>query len=314
MELVYLWVEDYKNIKRQGFNFSPRFACEFEDGTLDITDKEETGESYLKDFFGENINVTAIVGENGSGKSSILAGITKDKIMVEIDGELFSNDFPNLKDHRQLNILDRVKDYGIIYLDFDLIKINPMKGYFDYSNLNIYDKNLYTKMENGNVGDSSFDIHKFRENFYNLIVEHKQTFESKLFIYNPIKIILSDYLHPTTSTDLKWVKINQLIKNVEDISFSKEKFLVFLYQGISRQIPEPLPQIKVAEDLFTYEEDILKHAKYFKIENENIEKIYSFFESLNELQDKSNITISEFQSIYEIHTELCVYFIDRLKL
>ncbi len=29
MELVYLWVEDYKNIKNQGFNFSPRFECEF---------------------------------------------------------------------------------------------------------------------------------------------------------------------------------------------------------------------------------------------------------------------------------------------
>jgi hypothetical protein len=29
MELVYLWVEDYKNIKKQGFNFSPRFECEF---------------------------------------------------------------------------------------------------------------------------------------------------------------------------------------------------------------------------------------------------------------------------------------------
>lgn len=29
MELVYLWVEDYKNIKRQGFNFSPKFRCEF---------------------------------------------------------------------------------------------------------------------------------------------------------------------------------------------------------------------------------------------------------------------------------------------
>ena len=24
MELVYLWVEEYKNIKNQGFNFSPR--------------------------------------------------------------------------------------------------------------------------------------------------------------------------------------------------------------------------------------------------------------------------------------------------
>ena len=29
MELVYLWVEEYKNIRNQGFNFSPRFECEF---------------------------------------------------------------------------------------------------------------------------------------------------------------------------------------------------------------------------------------------------------------------------------------------
>jgi len=29
MELVYLWVENYKNIHKQGFNFSPRFHCEY---------------------------------------------------------------------------------------------------------------------------------------------------------------------------------------------------------------------------------------------------------------------------------------------
>ncbi|WP_375724857.1 ATP-binding protein [Arcobacter sp. KX21116] len=73
MELVYLWVEDYKNIKKQGFNFSPRFKCEYDDKNekLEIIDKEETGEFYPKNFFGNNINITAIVGENGSGKSSI---------------------------------------------------------------------------------------------------------------------------------------------------------------------------------------------------------------------------------------------------
>ena len=73
MELVYLWVEDYKNIKKQGFNFSPRFRCSYDKETeeLEVIDKEETKEPYLKDFFGENVNITAIVGENGSGKSSV---------------------------------------------------------------------------------------------------------------------------------------------------------------------------------------------------------------------------------------------------
>jgi len=76
MELVYLWVEEYKNIKKQGFNFSPRFECKFHDKydennklkndcLLEINSKEYTS------IFPDNINITAIVGENGSGKSSL---------------------------------------------------------------------------------------------------------------------------------------------------------------------------------------------------------------------------------------------------
>jgi len=70
LELVYLWVEDYKNIKKQGFNFSPRFRCEYDDVKKELTIDEN--DDYISDFFGENINVTAIVGKNGSGKSSVL--------------------------------------------------------------------------------------------------------------------------------------------------------------------------------------------------------------------------------------------------
>jgi predicted ATP-binding protein involved in virulence len=66
MELVYLWVESYKNIRNQGFNFSPRFECEFDGENLTITENKD----YVS-IFPDNINVTAIVGENGSGKSSI---------------------------------------------------------------------------------------------------------------------------------------------------------------------------------------------------------------------------------------------------
>jgi len=86
MELVYLWVEDYKNIHKQGFNFSPRFECTFHDKydengklkdncKLEICDKKKKeckDNDYIENFFGDNINVTAIIGKNGSGKSNLL--------------------------------------------------------------------------------------------------------------------------------------------------------------------------------------------------------------------------------------------------
>ncbi len=78
MKLLYLWIEDYKNIKQQGFNFSGEYKFDFESKTNEkgeftggkLTCKENN--DYIPDFFGENIDVTAIVGKNGSGKSSIL--------------------------------------------------------------------------------------------------------------------------------------------------------------------------------------------------------------------------------------------------
>jgi len=69
MELVYLWVEEYKNIKEQGFNFSPRFRCEYDDESNKLTIEDNPD---FVDIFPPNINITAIVGENGSGKSSLL--------------------------------------------------------------------------------------------------------------------------------------------------------------------------------------------------------------------------------------------------
>lgn len=73
MELIYLWVEDYKNIKQEGFVFSPKYECIYNKETKELKCDEKS--DYIENFFGENININAIVGENGSGKSNLLESI-----------------------------------------------------------------------------------------------------------------------------------------------------------------------------------------------------------------------------------------------
>ena len=53
MELIYLWIEDYKNIKEQGFNFSGRYRCEYDDAKNELTINEN--KEYVH-IFPDNIN------------------------------------------------------------------------------------------------------------------------------------------------------------------------------------------------------------------------------------------------------------------
>ncbi|KZN99236.1 AAA family ATPase [Pseudobacillus badius] len=74
MELIYLWVDNYRNIQNVGFNFSSRFNVHY---------KMELGKEYpilkieknytVPKLFDQKVDqITAIIGKNGSGKTNIL--------------------------------------------------------------------------------------------------------------------------------------------------------------------------------------------------------------------------------------------------
>lgn len=72
MELIYLWIDHYANIIKKGFNFSSEYNINYDDGNLIIKKKEAKTISLFHENF---LNITALIGENGSGKTSLLSFI-----------------------------------------------------------------------------------------------------------------------------------------------------------------------------------------------------------------------------------------------
>lgn len=73
--LQYLWIEKYGCIENQEFNFTNRIQFHYDQKKQMITVKEN--DDYYTNFFGMNIELTCVVGQNGTGKTSLLRAIKK---------------------------------------------------------------------------------------------------------------------------------------------------------------------------------------------------------------------------------------------
>ena len=183
MELVYLWVEEYKNIKKQGFDFSPRFECEYDEEKNELTVDEK--KDYVS-IFPDNINVTAIVGENGSGKSTILK-------LLENSNELNAV--------TKFIIYEQEKKYYCLYNNVkpeivfskDILSI-PFSDWINKPYY--YDPKIVRVAYNEKIGKDGFALYRFgnyaplsegwdsdRKDFYNIL-------ESRFFIPRYINIML----------------------------------------------------------------------------------------------------------------------------
>lgn len=76
MQLLYIYVDEYANLQNAEFNFGGPYRFSYNKETNELT--AEKTEEQIQGFFGEKIsNLTAIIGENGVGKTSILGVISK---------------------------------------------------------------------------------------------------------------------------------------------------------------------------------------------------------------------------------------------
>lgn len=132
MELIYIWIEKHKNIKNQGFNFSSKLYCEHHPNNKETILHEN--KEYLANFFDENINITAIVGKNGCGKSAILECLSATpSILIVLDDDkiktIGNTRIINLTKHKLSNKKLNPQALYIPSPDYLLNNINLIGGY-----------------------------------------------------------------------------------------------------------------------------------------------------------------------------------------
>jgi predicted ATP-binding protein involved in virulence len=257
MELVYLWVEKYKNIENQGFNFSPRFRCDYDEekNELNITDKDETGEFYPKNFFGDNINVTAIVGENGSGKSSVMEFLLELFDSESSDSFLFLYLYENKLRYYCYKIspsnINELKINGLeIEKQLDLL-LNTRDKEKGHENLiSLYVNNEYTNIDS-RPSEQFFteSSKKSLREINRLIIRNSLKLKDisikveNYFIPTKINIKLKeiDYFTSILDKDREfyknevWDKIIELKKQLEDTTLSKKIELIKKIFKIKRE-------------------------------------------------------------------------------
>jgi len=301
MELVYLWVKEYKNIEKQGFNFSPRFECEFKDNELTITKKED----YVN-IFPENINITAIVGENGSGKSSLLNAITNEGIVIYKNKKFFANQ--KYKIIGKVNeILNFDNELSIIHINSDLMKINHIKDAWDAYRMNMYDENEYIPKGDSSIFTGKINIKAFEIRIIELINKHTKSFQNNLFHFNPrlLKVSFSPFVMPvdivekqgmySESEKLLLRSIGREMLNIRDNGRNiYEKLLSFFFTKnafIDGKLSKKFLDIKKIMDM-----DKLEIKDYTTLLSKeyitNAKKLFNFLEKKNVFD--SNFIINDF--------------------
>ena len=164
MELLYLWIHRHNNLQELGINFSNEYEIQFnpETNTLTIEDVKKEKLSIFNPSF---LNVTALIGKNGVGKTTVLSEIKRifssdfyypgRNIFIarDINGKIWiNNKFSQSRAEIKLSTL-YLKEEDIIFND-------DYNIFWEKINLIFY-SNAYSlygnKLTNENYADLSFD-------------------------------------------------------------------------------------------------------------------------------------------------------------
>lgn len=315
MELIYLWVEKFKNIDKQGFNFSPRFTCSYNNEKNELSIDES--DDYIPDFFGDSINITAIVGRNGSGKSSLLKILENS---IEFKNEpsflIFKKEEkyycqyniiqPKITFNKEVNLIDK-NDIPNIESSFypNIIRIAHSEK-VGKAGLSHYYFGKYS-----GIYDS---LHRDRQNFYNML-------EARFFVPRYINITIDNF-------EL-FNRLKQMYKFDTLRLLLKDNSTAYLRRWINNEIVDFRDRNKITGDLgyrkvciYEENEQILKSIQQtaevpisgveIHFYDKNREKIVSILEDIEKIHRSQSFEnqINKFNKYYEFDLGVLIAFIE----
>ncbi|WP_044973678.1 AAA family ATPase [Ruminococcus sp. HUN007] len=179
--LQYLWIEKYKCIKNQEFNFTNRIRFHYDQEKQKIIAVEN---DYYGDFFGTDIELTCIVGQNGIGKTTLLRAIKR----------IFAKEYGGV-------------DLNCIAIFFDK-EDKSYKGWYILANGNNENHCIttdYEKLELFNQENKiQYNGKKLIDNYKSNIVKNCEHFDNAKarYIYLSEQLVQSQYTQPMEKDEL----------------------------------------------------------------------------------------------------------------
>lgn len=221
MQIVYYYIEELNDIKQQNINFGDKYSFNYDPITKEFTAEEN--ELYIENFYGDNINITAIIGENGSGKTSLINNL------IELNDLFFnSNKFIVITKNHNL--------YNISYQGLEVINLNV----FPFEKINAIKKNLTNNLENG---------------FNNISYQHSEIFE------NTDVIFYSNILNFNTNSfnnAIKNISTQHLLYNLNEIKSSDFEYNLAYNYSVKEnlKIIDFISSSNIVKSLIKYPEEL----------------------------------------------------------
>lgn len=254
MELLYLWIENYRNIQHQGFNFSSKWKFDYQNEQLTVEERPNV----IDHFFGKDIvNLTALIGSNGSGKTSVL------EFLYE---KLFGHHTHKFPRHNE---------------SFNIFQISKESLSFF-----IIDKKVSSLLEKGKINNLKLNKSSFNHSLHqiNLLKNHSR------LLYSPF---LKKHNYETYNlSNLTTTALLQRGKEINNISYTGEvnnyhlnediNFLKFLNSPINvGKFPFSLSEKRIS---LKYNFLNKKNSQFVQIKDHldtlNIKKDFAFIQTL----------------------------------